>query len=316
MLESLSGATTGYPAFPQDNHTGHNRMFDFDFDTETRDEPGPDFMGRTFMTESGPEQFSVEHPSLDWDLASGSGPLPWLSGLSGQFYTHPTLYPDRQSNTQHTLRGTNSATLLSEDSWDGSEDVSNRTQTTAPSVYDRAFKDGDDKQKMLTLPSSVSNSTSTTDFVKLSQNKETFNPSSPSPPNSPSDENASLTGFSSIAVPKLSSSELNPQSNRISRVSSVDSEKHDQISCSNCSTNTTSLWRRTREGLPICNACGLFTRLHGIPRPLSLKTDVVKKRKRDRASVSSPTGGKSRGSRSRATRNLVRGPSTSESKRG
>lgn len=39
MLESLSGATTGYPAFPQDNHTGHNRMFEFDFDTETRDEP-------------------------------------------------------------------------------------------------------------------------------------------------------------------------------------------------------------------------------------------------------------------------------------
>ncbi|PMD34737.1 glucocorticoid receptor-like (DNA-binding domain), partial [Hyaloscypha variabilis F] len=50
--------------------------------------------------------------------------------------------------------------------------------------------------------------------------------------------------------------------------------------CSNCSTNNTSLWRRTHDGLPVCNACGLFMRLHGFPRPLSLKTDVVKKRKR------------------------------------
>jgi len=51
-------------------------------------------------------------------------------------------------------------------------------------------------------------------------------------------------------------------------------------SCTNCQTSTTPLWRRDPEGQPLCNACGLFFKLHGVVRPLSLKTDVIKKRNR------------------------------------
>lgn len=50
--------------------------------------------------------------------------------------------------------------------------------------------------------------------------------------------------------------------------------------CSNCHTTKTPLWRRDPEGQPLCNACGLFLKLHGVVRPLSLKTDVIKKRNR------------------------------------
>ncbi|AAS53884.2 AFR513Cp [Eremothecium gossypii ATCC 10895] len=50
--------------------------------------------------------------------------------------------------------------------------------------------------------------------------------------------------------------------------------------CSNCMTKTTPLWRRGPQGDPLCNACGLFLKLHGVVRPLSLKTDVIKKRQR------------------------------------
>lgn len=50
--------------------------------------------------------------------------------------------------------------------------------------------------------------------------------------------------------------------------------------CTNCGTQTTPLWRRNPEGQPLCNACGLFLKLHGVVRPLSLKTDVIKKRNR------------------------------------
>ena len=50
--------------------------------------------------------------------------------------------------------------------------------------------------------------------------------------------------------------------------------------CQNCQTSTTPLWRRDELGSVLCNACGLFLKLHGRPRPISLKTDVIKSRNR------------------------------------
>ncbi|RMZ78543.1 hypothetical protein DV737_g3821, partial [Chaetothyriales sp. CBS 132003] len=50
--------------------------------------------------------------------------------------------------------------------------------------------------------------------------------------------------------------------------------------CQNCATSTTPLWRRDEAGSVLCNACGLFLKLHGRPRPISLKTDVIKSRNR------------------------------------
>ncbi|GAV54631.1 hypothetical protein ZYGR_0AN00990 [Zygosaccharomyces rouxii] len=54
--------------------------------------------------------------------------------------------------------------------------------------------------------------------------------------------------------------------------------KKPPIQCYNCKTNKTPLWRRDAQGNTMCNACGLFQKLHGTMRPLSLKSDVIKKR--------------------------------------
>nr|XP_033815603.1 trans-acting T-cell-specific transcription factor GATA-3 isoform X3 [Geotrypetes seraphini] len=36
-------------------------------------------------------------------------------------------------------------------------------------------------------------------------------------------------------------------------------------SCANCQTTTTTLWRRNANGDPVCNACGLYYKLHNTP---------------------------------------------------
>ncbi|KAI8642659.1 hypothetical protein BD408DRAFT_416305 [Parasitella parasitica] len=50
--------------------------------------------------------------------------------------------------------------------------------------------------------------------------------------------------------------------------------------CANCRTTTTPLWRRDEEGNTICNACGLYYKLHNVHRPVSMKRSVIKRRKR------------------------------------
>lgn len=50
--------------------------------------------------------------------------------------------------------------------------------------------------------------------------------------------------------------------------------------CTNCRTTTTSLWRRNSHGEPVCNACGLYYKLHGVNRPQAMKKDSIQTRKR------------------------------------
>jgi GATA zinc finger len=303
----------GHPTCLPDDPIGFDNTFGFGFEAESKKETRQDFRSQIFTMQNVSGQPSMDDLSPELELSEGA--LPWPSGPQRQFYAQNVFHSNNQANTQDSFYGTNTPMLPSNYGWDNSEDFPNGTNIASSSNAVPALTKPYDEQQMWPLESSTSNSTSHTDFVDRPQNQNLFDPSSPSAPTSPSDEGDSTRGFSSAPVPTLPSGEPNTQSTRkLSRVSSTESEKGDPISCSNCSTTNTSLWRRTHDGLPVCNACGLFMRLHGIPRPLSLKTDVVKKRKRERAPGASATG-KSGGTRTRA-RHFARVPSITEHKRG
>ncbi|KAG0321844.1 hypothetical protein BGZ99_003677 [Dissophora globulifera] len=53
-----------------------------------------------------------------------------------------------------------------------------------------------------------------------------------------------------------------------------------QPTCSNCKTTLTPLWRKDDAGEILCNACGLYFKLHQIHRPISLKRNVIRRRSR------------------------------------
>lgn len=56
--------------------------------------------------------------------------------------------------------------------------------------------------------------------------------------------------------------------------------KRTDLSCSNCGTGTTTIWRRNALGEMVCNACGLYFKLHGVNRPMNMRRDTIHTRRR------------------------------------
>ncbi|XP_078664942.1 transcription factor GATA-4-like isoform X2 [Branchiostoma floridae x Branchiostoma belcheri] len=63
------------------------------------------------------------------------------------------------------------------------------------------------------------------------------------------------------------------------------------LQCANCRTTQTTLWRRNNEGEPVCNACGLYYKLHNVNRPLAMKKDGIQTRKRKPKTLNKGKGG-------------------------
>ncbi|KAF9564559.1 putative electron transfer flavoprotein subunit [Mortierella alpina] len=53
------------------------------------------------------------------------------------------------------------------------------------------------------------------------------------------------------------------------------------IECANCGQTQTPLWRKDVKGRSICNACGLYARLHHRDRPVTMRKTKIARRKRD-----------------------------------
>lgn len=65
-----------------------------------------------------------------------------------------------------------------------------------------------------------------------------------------------------------------------SQVNAAQGQQSVTIACQNCGTTITPLWRRDEAGNTICNACGLYYKLHGQHRPVNMKKAEIKRRKR------------------------------------
>jgi GATA-binding protein, other eukaryote len=228
-------------------------MFLFPDDEDNEDDEGGAFADRTLPLSPIDDTISGLGDSISWDHKLGAA---GFQSNSGRY---------RDGSQKKTVRLGGAETMPPGD-WANS--TLSRTYGSAASVSELRNKTNDPRRQKIPRTSSTPNAPALMQ-THLAHHGILSHPNTP--PES---------GFSSLAPSRPDS----PGGNK-------PGEGGAPTTCTNCSTQTTPLWRRNPEGLPLCNACGLFLKLHGVVRPLSLKTDVIKKRNRGSGNTSSSTTG-------------------------
>ncbi|KAG0219601.1 hypothetical protein BGX33_002148 [Mortierella sp. NVP41] len=99
---------------------------------------------------------------------------------------------------------------------------------------------------------------------------------------SSSSESDSDSGSNTVSLPALtkmySEALLRPAEQKISPPLMTAKQG---IECANCSQTQTPLWRKNDAGEPICNACGLYAKLHKRARPVTMRKSKISRRRRD-----------------------------------
>ncbi|KAI0130270.1 GATA zinc finger protein [Xylariales sp. AK1849] len=265
-------------------------MFTFGADSDNEDDDGGAFPDRNLGMQHG---FS---PSMDESGVDMNNPnaLGWDASLPGQFSTQAARYPGGPPRKQVTIGGTTTDYVESNGEWEGQSNLG-RSQS---------FRSGADRSRK--IPRNAS-----TPGMNMAGRGNPFDRLAQSNPNSPpADVAGGTSGFSSVAPSRPTSPLGSKQgsTNNLQGAAGNQGDGNAPTTCTNCFTQTTPLWRRNPEGQPLCNACGLFLKLHGVVRPLSLKTDVIKKRNRG-SGASLPVGGTSTRSSKKTSGNASGGAS-------
>lgn len=236
-----------------------DNMFTFGGESDGEDEEGGAFPDRMLNV---PDFAQMDDPSLDM-----SGGYQWETNLN-QYNAMGARYPGGPPRKTVTI-GSTEMMPSPQDTWSPNSGL-NRTNGSAASVSDIRNRGNDPRRQKIPRTSSTPNAQALIhgQMGLISQ----------SSPNSPPE-----SGFSSAAP----SRPVSPGGTKGGEQNGV------PTTCTNCFTQTTPLWRRNPEGHPLCNACGLFLKLHGVVRPLSLKTDVIKKRNRGSGNAIASSGGSS-----------------------
>ncbi|KAI0021367.1 hypothetical protein F4780DRAFT_286652 [Xylariomycetidae sp. FL0641] len=263
----------------------HENMFTFGADSDNDDEDGGAFADRNLGMHQG---FSPGDDPMDMN---SSNTLQWDATLPGQFSTQAARYPGGPPRKQVTIGGTTTDYVDSND-W----------ETQASLSRSQSFRNAGDKRHKNPRNLSTPIGGRGNPFDRLAQS----NPNSPPP-----DASGTVSGYSSMAPsrPASPSGSKHGSTTNLSSAGGNQGDGNAPTTCTNCFTQTTPLWRRNPEGQPLCNACGLFLKLHGVVRPLSLKTDVIKKRNRG-SGASLPVGGTSTRSKKNANPGTASAPAS------
>ncbi|KAL8896402.1 MAG: hypothetical protein Q9192_003112 [Flavoplaca navasiana] len=253
-MQHINPSQVLHPSFsnasaPTMTQTRQRNMFSFGADSDNEDDDdGLNFHDRSLLAQ--PEYSPMEDPALD--IHTG---MQWDTSLGGQLNNMGLRYPGGPPKKQVTIGG--AEMVSSPQDWTDGSNL-NRSHASTASVTEMRNRANAGRQQKIPRISSTPNA------VNLAQQQELQNRTLSSPNSPPA------SGLSSVAPSRPSS----PGGNRNEDNNGV------PTTCTNCFTQTTPLWRRNPEGHPLCNACGLFLKLHGVVRPLSLKTDIIKKRNR------------------------------------
>ena len=226
----------------------NENMFSFGEDSDNEEDEGGTFPEGSMMMQT-------EFPSLEDSSMDVRGGLPWDPQMGGQMNHMTARYPGGAPKKQVTIGGTE--TVSSPTEWQQNGPLG-RTHGSSASVSDTRSRGNDPRRQKIPRTSSTPNAVHLGQQTMV-QGRPQSSPNSPPP-----------SGYSSVAPSRPGS----PGGYKAGENNGV------PTTCTNCFTQTTPLWRRNPEGHPLCNACGLFLKLHGVVRPLSLKTDVIKKRNR------------------------------------
>ncbi|KAK4649471.1 Sodium- and chloride-dependent GABA transporter 1 [Podospora bellae-mahoneyi] len=197
--------------------------------------------------------------TIEDSFESSSSSLAWDPTLPGNFSTQAARYPAGPPRKHVAIGGTTT------------EFVDANGDYGLARSHSQSFRTTNGRQ--IKMPRTAST-------PGLANMAHSFGQSNP---NSPPGDAMFTAGLSSVAASRPSSPPPGSMHGSTTNLQGAGGNQGDSSAptmCTNCATTTTPLWRRNPEGQPLCNACGLFLKLHGVVRPLSLKTDVIKKRNR------------------------------------
>lgn len=256
---------------PNDFSGNNSAMFTFGADSDNEDEDdGSQFRsgGLAMPAEFGDETIGDMNGNMPWDTSYPSS-FQSLPGFTAQHRKHVTIGSADMIDTPGE--------------WNQSGSLG-RTHGSVASVSEVRNREQDPRRQK------IARTTSTPNTAQLLRQSMASAQTSHTSPNTPPESSLSSAAPSRPASPG----------------GTKNGEQSGPTTCTNCFTQTTPLWRRNPEGQPLCNACGLFLKLHGVVRPLSLKTDVIKKRNRNSANTIAV--GSSRVSKKSSRKNSVQQP--------